>query len=90
MTALRPASPIAPADVDAVVAVLRSGWLSTGPRNLELEAAVAGRLEHRDGRTPVPQTDDLDRVGVGATGIPGLRQHRLALPDQCEQVAGEG
>ena len=38
----------------------------------------------------MPQTDDLDRVGVGATGIPGLRQHRLALSDQREQVAGEG
>lgn len=36
-----------PADIDAVVAVLRSGWITTGPRCADLEAAFCERVGSR-------------------------------------------
>ena len=36
-------APISEADIQAVVAVLRSGWITTGPKVAELERAIATR-----------------------------------------------
>ena len=64
-------APISEADIQAVVAVLRSGWITTGPKVAELERAIATRCGAKEAV-----------AATSATALMHLYLQAIGLKDQ--------